>query len=74
LALEAAKVGGTSPAVLSASNEVATSLFLEGKIPFTRIPQLIEAVLRNHTTISNPGIEEILEADAWAREEVKSLI
>lgn len=74
LALDVARAGGTYPAVLSAANEVATSLFLEGKIPFTRIPQLIEKTLERHTMIPRPDIDDILRADAWAREEVKDLL
>jgi 1-deoxy-D-xylulose-5-phosphate reductoisomerase len=74
LALQAAKIGGTSTVVLSAANEVAISLFLEGKIPFPAIPHLIETTLTRHTPIPTPTIEEILYVDKWAREEIISLL
>ena len=68
LALEALKSGGTAPAVLNGANEAAVHLFLSEKIPFTRIPQLIEAALEKHSQKSNPGIDDILQADRWSRE------
>ncbi len=69
LAYEAARIGGTAPAVLNATNEIAVSLFLKKKIGFMEIPRMIKKVLNGHKPIKNPTLSEILKADAWAREE-----
>ncbi len=69
LAYEAARIGGTAPAVLNATNEVAISLFLKEEMGFMEIPKTIEKVLNRHKPIKNPTLSEILKADAWAREE-----
>lgn len=69
LAREAGKKGGTFPAVLCAADEVAVGRFLEGKIGFLDIPRLIEEVLGQHRGVAKPSLEEILTADAWAREQ-----
>jgi 1-deoxy-D-xylulose-5-phosphate reductoisomerase len=68
LAVEAGRAGGTSPTVLSAADEVAVSRFLEGRLTFTGIPRLIEAVLSQHSPIPHPTLDQVLEADAWARQ------
>ena len=70
LAYEAARIGGTAPAVLNAANEIAVSLFLKRKVGFMKIPKMIEKVLHRHKPIKNPVLSEILKADAWAREGV----
>ncbi len=67
LALSAARTGGTMPAVLNAVNEEAVALFLQGKLPFLGIEEEIDAAMQAHTAVSGPTVEEILEADAWAR-------
>jgi len=67
LALEAAKRGGTYPCVLVGADEEAVALFLEGKIGFLQIAELIEAVLERHQPITQPDVPAILEACAWAR-------
>jgi len=69
LAYEAARIGGTAPAVLNATNEIAVSLFLKRKIGFIEIPEMIEKVLKRHKPIKKPTLSEILKADAWARKE-----
>jgi len=68
LALEAGRRGGTYPAVLSAADEVAVELFLEQRIGFLDIATLVEEALEQHQSIPHPSLEEILAADAWARE------
>jgi 1-deoxy-D-xylulose-5-phosphate reductoisomerase len=68
LAIEAGKSGGTYPAVLCAADEVAVELFLGHKIDFTDIAKFVEKTLSQHRNISQPSLEEILAADAWARE------
>ncbi len=71
LALEAGQKGGTYPAVLSAADEVAVELFLEGRIGFLDIAKVVHKALEQHQGISNPSLEEVLAADAWAREVVR---
>ncbi len=73
LALEAAKRGGTYPCVLVGADEEAVALFLEGKIGFLQIAELIEAVLERHQPITQPDIPAILEACAWARRTAREL-
>jgi 1-deoxy-D-xylulose-5-phosphate reductoisomerase len=72
-AMEASKIGGTMPVVLNAADEVAVSLFLEKKIKFTDIPKIIEKAMSKHKVIKNPNLNQILEIDTWAREEVKNI-
>jgi 1-deoxy-D-xylulose-5-phosphate reductoisomerase len=74
LAYEAAKVGGTMPAVLNAANEVAVMAFIEGKTGFDKIVSLVEEVLSRHRPQAVPGIDTIIEADRWAREETENII
>jgi 1-deoxy-D-xylulose-5-phosphate reductoisomerase len=66
----AARAGGTVPAVLNAANEACVAAFLEDALAFTEIPARIEQVLRRHRPVPNPTLEEILQADRWAREQV----
>ncbi|OGS19089.1 MAG: 1-deoxy-D-xylulose-5-phosphate reductoisomerase [Elusimicrobia bacterium RIFOXYA2_FULL_50_26] len=74
LALEAGKTGGTMPAVMNAANEVAVAAFLERKIPFTAIAQIIEKVMRRHKTVASNSLETVLAADAQAREAAAQII
>jgi 1-deoxy-D-xylulose-5-phosphate reductoisomerase len=64
LAREAGTAGGTLPAVLNAANEIAVP---EGKILFPSIWHTVEAVMKRHQTIHHPSLDQILQADAWAR-------
>ena len=68
LALEAAGRGGTATAVLNGANEVAVERFLKGEIAFLDIPVLVERALERVPVVSDPGLEDILEADRAARE------
>jgi len=68
IVLEAGKRGGTYPAVLSAADEIAVELFLNGQITFNNIAKVIYQTLNMHQVIYNPSLEDILSADAWARE------
>jgi len=74
LALEAGKAGGTYPAVLAGADEVAVEAFLAGKIPFSQIPPLVETTLARHTRCSSPSLDDILEADRWARATASRLV
>jgi 1-deoxy-D-xylulose-5-phosphate reductoisomerase len=73
LARQAARTGGTMPAVLNAANEEAVSRFLKGQIGFSGIWKLVEAVMARHTVDPNPGLGHIIEADRWARAEAQGL-
>ena len=66
LAVEAAKRGGTYPAVLSAADEVAVQAFLDGKISYGGIHRLVEQTLSEHDPLPGGNAEEVLQADAWA--------
>ena len=68
IAREAAEKGGTYPAVLCAADEVAVELFLAKKIGFLDIGRLVEKTLERHNGISHPSLEDIIAADAWARD------
>ena len=68
LALECAKKGGTSTAILNGANEAAVGLFLEDRIGFLDIPRLVEAALNRVPVLDSPGLDEIFEADRAARE------
>ena len=74
LAIEAIAEGGTYPAVLSAADEIAVSLFLDGRIGFMDIPRLVEKTLGGHRSVSDPGLEQVLTADGWAREYIMSMV
>jgi len=74
IAVEAGRRGGTYPTVLCAADEAAVALFLEGKIGFTGITDIIEEALQRHRSDSGePDIEQIFAADRWARAEVNKL-
>ena len=68
LALQAAGIGESMPAVLNGANEVAVELFLRGRIGFLEIPSLIEKTMKAHTSFVIDSIEKVMEADAWARQ------
>lgn len=70
LAYEAARAGGTMPAVLNAANEELVKMYLDGKIKLTDIAKGIEKAMKKHKVQQNPGLDEIRRADAWAREQV----
>lgn len=71
LSLQAIKDGGTYPAVLNAANEELVSLFLQEKIKFLEIQEKIEKILNKHKNTFNPKLEDILNADNWAREVIR---
>ena len=71
LSYEVARAGGTAAAVFNAANEAAVEEFLAGGIEFVNIVELIEHCLNKHDVKTGASIEELLEADAWARKEVK---
>lgn len=66
LAYKAATIGGSMPTVYNAANEKAVSLFLNRKIKFLQIPEVIEACMENHKNIVLPSVEDILNTEAEA--------
>jgi 1-deoxy-D-xylulose-5-phosphate reductoisomerase len=67
LARQAGETGGTLPAVLNAANEVAVDAFLNRQIGFSQIATTVERTMAEHKVMAEPTLEQILEADAWAR-------
>ena len=74
LAYAACEAGRTLPAVLNAANEVAVAAFLENRLSFIRIPQIIEKTMEHHSVVTDPSLGDILEADQWARKQAEDLI
>ena len=72
--IAAGRAGGISPAVFNAANEVAVAAFLEGKMPFGRISEIIERVLEDHTPAAATGLPVVREADRWARERARDYV
>ncbi|MBQ4347886.1 MAG: 1-deoxy-D-xylulose-5-phosphate reductoisomerase [Firmicutes bacterium] len=70
LAKDVLKTGGAAPAVLNAANEAAVYRFLNGEIGFLDIPSIIESALSAYTFKRELTLEDIFEADSWAREYV----
>lgn len=73
-AYEALKIGGTMPAVLNAANEVCVNLFLEGKIKFSRIAEILARVVARHRTVKSPELGDIVEAERWSAQFVMAAI
>jgi 1-deoxy-D-xylulose-5-phosphate reductoisomerase len=67
LARRAGEAGGTLPAVLNAANEIAVEAFVNRKINFPQITELVRRTMDAHQVVSHPTLEQILAADAWAR-------
>jgi len=74
LAYTACQTGGTLPAVLNAANEMSVQAFLKQRIPFIKIPEIIEKTMENHSLVTNPCFDDLLESDRWAREQARKLI
>jgi 1-deoxy-D-xylulose-5-phosphate reductoisomerase len=70
LGFDVARTGGTAAVVFNAANEAAVQEFLVGRIKFVSIVELIEHCLNKHNVKTSVSLEELLEADAWARKEV----
>ena len=71
LAREAGEAGGTLPGVFNAANEIAVEAFLDEKIPFPKIWELVESVMSCHQNIPAPDLAAIIAADGWARAEAR---
>ena len=72
LAYRAAGRGGTLPTVFNAANEMAVSLFLQRKITFLQIPELIESSMENHRVTDDPTVERILETETETYDYIKT--
>ena len=71
LAYQAAEKGGSLPTVFNAANERAVALFLNRKIGYLQITELIRGAMEAHTVVQNPSVEEILEAEQFAYEWIR---
>lgn len=69
LARRAGEIGGTLPAVLNAANEIAVEAFVNRKINFPQITTTVRRVMDAHQVVAHPSLDQILAADAWARQE-----
>lgn len=72
LAYEAMRMGGNVPTIFNAANEAAVALFLEEKISYLQITEIIEDCMQNCAFIENPKLEAILDTEAQVRERVES--
>jgi 1-deoxy-D-xylulose-5-phosphate reductoisomerase len=71
LARRAGEIGGTLPAVMNAANEVAVSGFLDRRVRFPDIWQIVQEVMNRHVSVAHPDLDAILQADQWARKEAQ---
>ena len=74
LARRAGDEGGTLPAVLNAANEVAVEAFCERQLSYMGITESVAAVMAAHEVVAQPALEELLEADSWARNAAQNVI
>lgn len=71
LGYRAGETGGSMPTVYNAANEMAVNLFLDGKIGYLKITELIEECMEAHKLIVNPSVEEILQTEQWTYNYIK---
>lgn len=74
LAYEAGKAGGSLPTVFNAANELAVSLFLEKKIPYLAITDLIHGAMENHKRKAAPNVDQILAAEQEAYDFIRETL
>ncbi|TWT47232.1 1-deoxy-D-xylulose-5-phosphate reductoisomerase [Botrimarina hoheduenensis] len=74
LGFQCAGAGGTSGAVLNAANEAAVQSFLEGELHFTEIVPACRSILEAHDHDANPTLDQLVELDRWAREEIHTWV
>jgi len=74
LAYEVAEAGGTAGAVLNAANEAAVAAFIAGRILFGDICSIVELTISQHRIQSSPALDDLLEADRWARAAAETYI
>jgi 1-deoxy-D-xylulose-5-phosphate reductoisomerase len=68
LTYDALKTGGTMPCVLNAANEVAVEAFLDEKIPFTEITNIVDRTMTDHNVSEGRSIDEVLSSSEWAKQ------
>ena len=73
LAFEAGREGGSLPTVFNAANELAVSMFLNRKIGYLQIPEIIEACMKSHKNIQNPTVDEILQTEQAVYEQIRRM-
>ncbi|TKH63198.1 1-deoxy-D-xylulose-5-phosphate reductoisomerase, partial [Bacillus cereus] len=73
-AYECGKIGGTTPAVLNAANEIANARFLKNEIVFFDIEKTIYKTVEAHHNVKDLSLDAILEADQWARQYANELL
>src|SRR5438477_1641132 len=74
LARRAGETGGTLPAVMNAANEIAVAAFLDRRLRFPEIWQIVQSVMNRHTSVAHPDLDAILAADQWAREQARAVV
>jgi 1-deoxy-D-xylulose-5-phosphate reductoisomerase len=74
LGYEALRQAGSMPAVLNAANEEAVAAFLDERIGFTSIPECVEGVMGAHRPAPLRALDDVLAADAWARERAREAL
>ncbi|GAB3667126.1 1-deoxy-D-xylulose-5-phosphate reductoisomerase [Actinocorallia lasiicapitis] len=72
LAKQVGAAGGTAPAVYNAANEECVDAFLNDRLPFLGIVDTVAEIVGEHTPIGTPTLEDVLAADAWARESTRA--
>ena len=74
MAFDACKEGGSLPAVLNAANEIAVEAFLDERLMFPEIPNVIKKTMDRHHIDTKPDLDVIIEVDSWARAEAENII
>jgi len=74
LAYDVARIGGTAPTALNAANEIAVEAFLDNRLRFSQIPEVITRVVEQHRSVTGPSLDDILAADREARYKAKDLV
>ena len=74
IARRAGAIGGTLPAVMNAANEIAVAAFLDRRVRFPDIWQIVEEAMNRHPPVAHPDLDAILEADQWARAEARKCV
>jgi len=74
LARQAGETGGTLSAVMNAANEISVAAFLDQKVSFPSISQIVEVVMNRHTSVAHPDLDAILQADQWARGQARECV
>jgi 1-deoxy-D-xylulose-5-phosphate reductoisomerase len=74
LAFEAMEMGGNMPCIMNAANEIVVEAFLNGKISFLQMPEIIEQAMQNVSFVKNPGLDDLIHTNDEARSKTILLI